>query len=116
METAELMRLAQRVIDAWNEQDVERVVACYTEDLVYLDANTRGPVRGRTAFARYLSKLFAAWKMHWTIKEFHSFADRRGGAFLWRARLQPAAGGETVEIDGMDLGLLHGSLLARNEV
>ena len=34
---------------------------------------------------------------------------RLGGAFLWRARLTPASGGRTVEVDGMDLVLLEGS-------
>jgi hypothetical protein len=27
----------------WNSQDVERVVACYTDDVAYRDPNTRGP-------------------------------------------------------------------------
>jgi ketosteroid isomerase-like protein len=108
--------LSRKVLSAWNEQDVEGVVACYTEDCVYLDPNTRGPVEGREALRRYLAKLFARWTMLWTLKEFHSFGGEEGGAFLWRATLTPAKGGHTVEIDGMDLVLLDGDRLRRNEV
>ncbi len=116
MDTNKMRELTERVIDAWNTQDVERVVACYTSDLVYLDPNTRGVVRGTDAFARYLSRLFAAWKMQWTLKEVHRFADSSGGAFLWRASLEPSAGGKTVIVDGMDLAILDGDRLSRNEV
>ncbi len=116
MDARALEQRAYEVIEAWNTQDVARVVECYTEDLVYVDANTRGTVNGRKAFSRYLSKLFDAWKMQWSIKEFHPFEGGNGGAFLWRARLGPVGGGPAVEIDGMDLVLLRGNLLARNEV
>ena len=44
---SEALALSEKVLAAWNRQDVEGVVACYTEDCVYLDPNTRGPVEGR---------------------------------------------------------------------
>lgn len=110
------MGLAEKVLSAWNRQMVDEVVDCYTEDCVYLDPNTRGPVVGREALRRYLSKLFQRWKMHWSMREFFPFADGDGGAFLWHAQLTPATGGTTAEIDGMDLVVLHGERLARNEV
>lgn len=109
-------RLAEEVLAAWNLQDVEGVLACYTEDCVYLDPNTRGHVVGRPAFRKYLTRLFQDWKMHWSLREFHLFADEQGGAFLWHARLTPASGGTSFEIDGMDLVVLRGEKLSRNEV
>lgn len=112
----EFKRLTEAVLSAWNSQDVESVVSCYTEDCVYLDPNTRGPVEGRDAFRRYLSKLFQRWQMHWSLREFFPFEDGNGGAFLWHARLTPASGGRTAEIDGMDLVMLRGEQLSRNEV
>jgi uncharacterized protein (TIGR02246 family) len=111
-----VLDLSRKVLGAWNDQDVEAVVQCYTEDCTYLDPNTRGPVEGRDALRRYLASLFAKWTMTWTLKEFHSFGSEDGGAFLWRATLTPAGGGRTVEIDGMDLVLLEGDRLRRNEV
>ena len=71
---------------------------------------------GRDAFRRYLTRLFEQWQMHWSLREFFPFEDGLGGAFLWRARLTPASGGKTVEVEGMDLVLLEGRKLRRNEV
>ncbi len=116
MDADEVRKLAEAVLSAWNKQDVEGVVSCYTEDCVYLDPNTRGPVVGRESLRRYLSRLFQRWKMNWSLREFFQFADGDGGAFLWHAQLTPASSGKTAEIDGMDLVLLRGEKLSRNEV
>lgn len=116
MDRARGIELTEKILDAWNSQDVERTVACYTEDCVYVDPNTRGAVEGREALRRYLTKLFERWKMHWSLREFFPFGVEDGGAFLWHASLTPAAGGSTAEIDGMDLAVLRGDRLARNEV
>jgi uncharacterized protein (TIGR02246 family) len=116
MDAERVKSLAEATLSAWNRQDVEGVVSCYTEDCVYLDPNTRGPVEGREAFSRYLSRLFQRWKMTWSLREFFLFEDGNGGAFLWHAQLTPASGGKTAEIDGMDLVMLRGDKLSRNEV
>jgi ketosteroid isomerase-like protein len=109
-------RIARRILDAWNTHDVERVVACYTADLTYRDPNTRGAVRGADAFRRYLTKLFAAWRMHWAPREVFPLATADGSAFLWRATLAPVGAEVSVEIDGIDLAVLEGERLKRNEV
>jgi ketosteroid isomerase-like protein len=116
MNREELLELTNEFLEAWNKQDVEAVVGCYTSDCTYWDPNTRGAVVGREAFRRYLSRLFQQWQMHWSLRELFPFEDGSGGAFLWRARLTPAAGGESVEVEGMDLALLEGRKLCRNEV
>jgi ketosteroid isomerase-like protein len=116
MSVEEFRRLTEATLSAWNSQDVESVVSRYTEDCVYLDPNTRGPVVGRDAFRRYLSRLFERWQMHWSLREFFLFEGGSGGAFLWHATLTPASGGRTAEIDGMDLVMLRGDQLSRNEV
>ena len=33
-DTGEAERLSQRILSAWNVQDVDGVVACYTEDCI----------------------------------------------------------------------------------
>jgi ketosteroid isomerase-like protein len=116
MDREEGLKLAERFLGAWNKQDVEAVLACYTEDGAYLDPNTRGPVVGHDAMRRYLTRLFEGWKMHWSLREFFLFADGNGGAFLWHAQLTPASGGKTAEIDGMDLVEVRGDRMCRNEV
>jgi ketosteroid isomerase-like protein len=116
MDHDEMHALAARFLDAWNSQDVERVLGIYTDDVRYLDPNTRGAVEGSAALRRYLGKLFARWSMHWTLREAFLLDDRAGCAILWRARLTPAGSGRSVEIDGMDLAVVRGGRLARNEV
>ena len=109
-------QIARQVLDAWNTHDVERVVAFYTPDLVYRDPNTLGEVRGADAFRRYLRKLFGAWRMHWSVREVFPLEGMSGAAILWHATLTPVGGETTVEVDGMDLAVLDGERLKRNEV
>jgi len=109
-------RIARHVLAAWNSHDVERVVACYTPDLVYRAPGTRGEVRGADAFRRWLTKLFATWRMHWSAREIFPLAGTNGTAILWRATLTPLGGTTTVEVEGMDLAVLEGERLVRNEV
>jgi ketosteroid isomerase-like protein len=116
VERQDPLKLSERFLSAWNSQDVDSVLSCYTEDGIYQDPNTRGPVVGHEALRHYLTRLFDAWNMHWSMREFFPFADGNGGAFLWRAELKPASGGRAVEISGMDLALLRGDRLRRNEV
>jgi ketosteroid isomerase-like protein len=115
MDRDTILRLADRFLAAWNTQDVERVLACYTPDAEYRDPNTRGAVRGGDALRRYLSKLFGGWTMHWSLREAHLFADGRGCAVLWHATFQ-RDGGASVGIDGIDFVEVRDERIARNEV
>jgi uncharacterized protein (TIGR02246 family) len=116
MNAERLDDLVTRFLDAWNAQDVERVLDCYTEDVRYRDPNTRGFVEGRDALRRYLTKLFAGWQMTWARRDMFELQGDRGVAFLWRATFRRPGEARVVEIDGMDLALLRGDRLARNEV
>lgn len=108
---------AAEFLGAWNTQDVEKVVACYSPDLLYRDPNTRGVVEGADALRHYLGRLFERWTMTWHLRELFPL-DGDGAAVLWRAGLRPAGaeGTPPVEIDGMDLVILEGDLIRRNEV
>lgn len=116
MDIDELHAISEPLIEAWNDQEVERVVACYTDDLIYVDPNTRGPVEGPDALGRYLTKLFSRWQMHWSVKETFPLADTDGAAGLWRASFRLPGGRESVEVEGMDLVLIEGGRVKRNEV
>ncbi|MBI3890804.1 MAG: nuclear transport factor 2 family protein [Candidatus Wallbacteria bacterium] len=111
-----LQILVDRFLAAWNSQDVEAVVGCYTDDLVYRDPNTRGNLQGADDMRRYLRKLFAAWQMHWTAREAFLLDGKDGACFLWKASFGRAGGDETVEADGMDLVVLRGDRIQRNDV
>ncbi|MBI5525686.1 MAG: nuclear transport factor 2 family protein [Deltaproteobacteria bacterium] len=116
MDHAQLVAHAEKFLGAWNSQDVEAVVACYTDDVVYRDPNTRGEVRGADGMRRYLSKLFAAWRMTWALREGYPLKDRDGAAILWHATFRKEGGEQVVEADGMDLVLMRGDRVERNEV
>jgi nuclear transport factor 2 (NTF2) superfamily protein len=110
------IEIAERLLESWNTQEVERVVDCYTANIHYCDPNTRGFVEGSDALRRYLTKLFDRWQMHWTLREAYPLQDAEGAAVLWRATLRPKGGDTEVEIDGMDLALVDGDRLTRNDV
>lgn len=116
MDEATMYRVAKHTLDAWSQQDVEEVLACYTSDLVYVDPNTRGPVEGVERMRRYLTILFEQWDMKWRLKEAHLFATGDGCAVLWEATLRPARAEKEAIISGMDLVVVRGELISRNEV
>ncbi len=116
MNERRMYELAEGLLNAWNSQDVDQVLACYTEDVVYVDPNTRGEVKGAEAMGKYLGKLFTGWKMIWQLKEAYLFKDHSGCAAMWHASIGPVVGEEAVELDGMDLVLMEGDLVKRNEV
>ena len=113
---SQLIAMSEGLLDAWNRQDVEAVVACYTDDVVYVDPNPRGAVEGADAMRRYLAKLFGRWEMHWSLREVFPLADVDGSATLWHASFRKPGGELTVEADGMDLVVLDGERVKRNEV
>lgn len=116
MDRQRMLELAEEFLDAWNTQEVDRVLSCYTDDLDYRDPNTRGSVRGAASMRRYLTALFGRWSMTWSLREAHLFEGGEGCAVLWRATLSRPGSEQTVEIDGMDLVVVRDDLIARNEV
>lgn len=116
MDEGTMYRVAEHTLEAWSRQDVEEVLACYTSDLVYLDPNTQGPIRGSDAMRRYLTRLFEQWEMSWRLKEAHLFSNGDGCAILWEATLKRVGADRRAIINGMDLVLVQGELISRNEV
>jgi hypothetical protein len=111
-----LRRLADHVMSTWTSQDVEWVLACYIDDLVYVDPNTRGPVLGRDAMRAYLTKLFGRWTMSWQAGEIFPLEGIDGVTITWDGTLATAGSDRSVEISGLDLVILDGDLVKRNEV
>jgi len=112
----EMIRMCEKFLSEWTSQDVERVLATYTDDVCYVDPNTRGAVIGADNLRRYLKKLFSAWEMTWALREARLFADGGGCAVLWHATFKKAGGGKMVEADGMDFVLVENGRVKKNEV
>jgi hypothetical protein len=115
-DVARLGRLADHVFSAWNTQDVERVLACYTDDLFYLDPNTQGPVVGRDSMRAYLTKLFGRWAMTWEGGDLFPLDGADGVAIRWTGTLAPAGERRSADVSGLDLVILENDLVKRNEV
>ena len=116
MDKDKMLEITERFLDAWNTGDPETVASCYTDDVVYRDPNTNGTINGGADLRRYLVKLLAAWDMTWALREAYLFEDGNGCAALWHATAKKRGGSQTVEFDGMDLVLVSGELVSRNEV
>ncbi len=116
MNRQEMIEMSEKFLAAWNEQDVEKVAGCYAPDLQYIDPNTKGQITDGASFRRYLKKLFAAWEMHWSLREAYPFKDGEGGVVLWHAKIARPGRAEAIEIDGMDLVLFEDGLVRRNDV
>ena len=116
MDKAAVVKHADRFLAAWNSQEIERVIACYSPDLVYLDPNTVEAITGAQDMRRYLARLFDAWEMEWFLREAYPLEGTDGAAVLWRAQLRHRESGRSFTAEGMDLVLMQGGRIARNEV
>jgi ketosteroid isomerase-like protein len=115
MNRTQFQNITEQYLSAWNSQDVERLVALYTDDLIYCDPNTRGKITNKDDFRRFLKKLFDNWQMEWSFREEHLFADKDGGALFWYAKFRKKGGERIVETNGMDLVLIRNNLIERSE-
>ncbi len=116
MTDADIQKMIDEFLQAWNSRDVDMVASCYSENLVYRDPNTRGEITDQPSFRRYLKKLLSSWEMTWHEKE--AFRAQKPGAwtFLWRADIRKPGGDVKVVVNGMDLVVIENGLIARNEV
>lgn len=89
-ETADLLKLANEWIAAWNARDLERVLALYTDDsemtsryIVALGFEPGGTLRGKHALRAYWSKaLTLRPNLHFTLLE--TFVSPDSVALLYR--------------------------------
>jgi hypothetical protein len=64
----------------------------------------------------YLTKLFSRWTMTWEAGDLFPLEGTDGVAIRWTGCLSPADEERSVEIGGIDLVILDGELVKRNEV
>lgn len=110
---AELEAFCDEWFRAWTGGGAERLVAFYAEDAVYADPARPQGIRGHGELRRYFQRLLPANPhMVWTRRELHPVEG--GFTVTWTARIPVA--GETLVERGMDLVMLEGGRIARNEV
>ena len=65
---------------------------------------------------RYLTKLFSRWQMHWATRDFFLFGEDGRGRRALAGDAATQGRRPKVEVDGMDLLLMEGDRVKRNEV
>ncbi|MBI5527579.1 MAG: nuclear transport factor 2 family protein [Deltaproteobacteria bacterium] len=91
----------------------EELIEAYAQDVYYRDPAKPEGVRGKAALLEYFRKLlktFPEWV--WTAEEV--FPIEGGFVLRWKARIP--VGSMIVQENGMDLVLVEGGLVTRNEV
>ena len=106
----DLEDLNRRWLQAWSDNDVDRLCAFYAPDCVYKDPQTVQGLGGREALRGYLAGLFAATPaMTYTPDEVWPI----DGGFCGRWYCDVAGG---ARLRGFDLVILEQGLIALNEV
>jgi ketosteroid isomerase-like protein len=115
MDRNQFQKIIEQFLTAWNSQDVERLIACFTDDFVYCDPNTRGEISNKDALRRFFKKLFGNWQMEWSLRDVYLFSDKEGGVLFWHAKFRKKDQERTVEANGVDLVLVRNNLIERSE-
>lgn len=117
MNAAELARLTEQLLAVWNSQSVERVVACYAEDVRFSDPITREVIVGIDALRCHLRRQFSLWTLHWTLREAYPLStDQNGAVILWHAKFRPIDGTESVDGNGISVIFLRNGQIGRSEM
>ena len=98
----------ERLIDADNTRDLEAVLSCYTDDVVWLPPGD-APVQGKLAVSARYESLFAACVIQLTLEITEASADGRTG-FAWgttRGTITPVGGGAAIPVDDKFLAVLR---------
>lgn len=61
MSVQDNLKLDDEEIAAWNAHDVERAVAVFPDEIVWLDTGNPQPLKGKDALRQYLSAWFTAF-------------------------------------------------------
>jgi ketosteroid isomerase-like protein len=99
---------------AWNDQDVDAVMASYTEDVVFQN-HTAGepPVDGAAAVREHIAGIFERWPdMRFSSRRL--YVSDGFCASEWTARA--TRDGRRLEWDGVDVMPIRDGLIARKDV
>jgi steroid delta-isomerase-like uncharacterized protein len=116
------LEFAERWQDAWNSRDPRQVAAYCTDDIVWADALTDGPERGKAAVIAYLESLWRTFpdlEFDWPEKPYCSY-DKTKLACHWHVTgtmlgaVEPegfAPTGRRIDAEGTDLLELRDGLV-----
>ena len=105
---AGIIGTVERLIDADNARDLEAVLTCYTNDVIWLPPG-EAPVQGKEAIRARYESLFASFDIAFTL-EIAEASGRDGVGFAWgttRGSITPRAGGAAIPVDDKFLAVLR---------
>ena len=114
MQREDLNELIGRHDAAWNDQDLDAIMACYTPGIVFTNYNAGESATGAAAVREHLAGIFAGWPdlrfrgrrlyvcHEFAVSEWTATATHRDGRRL--------------EWDGVDVFPFEGGLIARKDV
>ena len=111
----EIFQATRRCIDAWNTLDLEATLETYTDDVVYCDPKTGKRIIGKAHLRRYLAKFFVRWDMQFEVTEEYRLEGLDGQAVLWNCAIRRREGGPWRHVRGMDICMVRGRQLCRDE-
>ncbi len=111
----QIYKATRDCIAAWNTLDLEGTLATYTDDVIYRDPKTSGKIIGKDALRNYLRKFFKVWDMQFRVIEEHRLANLNGQLVMWDCDITARAGSPTKTVTGMDICMVRGTQLCRDE-
>jgi len=111
----EIFSATRRCIDMWNTLDLEATLDTYTDDVTYCDPKTGKRIMGKANLRRYLRKFFERWDMQFVVTEEYRLEGQDGQAVLWNCEIKLREGGPSRTVRGMDICMVRGNQLSRDE-
>ena len=111
----QIFAATRRCINAWNTLDLEATLATYTEDVIYCDPKTGRRIIGKAGLRRYLRKFLERWDMQFEVTEEYRLEGQDGQVVLWNCVIRRREGGPSRAVRGMDICMVRGDQLCRDE-
>ena len=114
MAREELHKLIARHDAAWNAQDLDAIMACYTPGIVFTNYNAGETAAGAEAVREHLAGIFAGWP-DLTFRGRRLYVGDEFAVSEWTATATHRDG-RRLEWDGVDVFPFAEGLIARKDV
>jgi len=114
MQREDVRSLIARHDEAWNRQDLDAIMACYTPDIVFTNYNAGESASGAAAVREHLAGIFAGWPdLRFRCRRLNVAEDFAVSEWTATATHRD---GRRLEWDGVDVFPLADGLIARKDV
>jgi uncharacterized protein (TIGR02246 family) len=114
MQREDIHRLIERHDEAWNAQDLDAIMACYSPDIVFTNYNAGESASGAVAVREHLAGIFAGWP-DLRFRARRLYVSGEFAVSEWTATATHSDG-RRLEWDGIDVFPLAGGLITRKDV